>query len=503
MITQEIEKVKEKITTQRLESGDWIVNGRRFSNLEIFITRYFPHYLTKSTPAFLREIYSLLLKHRRLVFGGARELAKTMAVCVFYPSYCLTRSPDDPHYKGHIILISKTATMSEDSLSIISNEFLNNQLLKSEFPHLYPLQAVSKDTLKFATGQKVVAKGKDYQIRGAISTEGRPDLIVVDDPEETVDVESETSRRTLEDWFDRSVSNAVTGEGQLVLMGNIISALCFVYKVIHSENKYLDFIKKTYPIMVNNQSIWPDLWPMERIQAKRDSIGYRAFQSDYMCQPVQPEQALFHQEWIQFYKTLPENTTFDFIAGVDPAGFVEGGSIRKRDYWGLCIGAKALNGEFKDHIFIVGLYRFRLPDESAITKLFDICRPFRPEINIEQSGMTQLSGKFQRIQEHLGLYMTCRRVVHTRTSGDLFARMIRLTGMFETNKVHFKKEHTNLLDQELLPYPIVEHDDSVSALEIMLTRALEKRMAQQRQVVYNPLIQRYGLQPDEVTGLLR
>src|SRR3989337_2442486 len=57
------------------------------------------------------------------------------------------------------VVVSQTAEISQEFGRLLAMEFANNQLIRNDYSHLYPLVRDSADVLQFATGQVAFFKG--------------------------------------------------------------------------------------------------------------------------------------------------------------------------------------------------------------------------------------------------------------------------------------------------------------------------------------------------------
>ena len=63
---------------------------------------------------------------------------------------------------------------------------------------------------------------------------------------------------------------------------------------------------------------WPEYWTPERIQEKREFMGYRAFEKEYMNNPIK-EGSVFRKDWIRWKKILPLDKYDEIVAYCDPS----------------------------------------------------------------------------------------------------------------------------------------------------------------------------------------
>src|SRR3990172_5093904 len=390
------------------------------------------------------------------------------------------------------VVVSQTAEISQEFGRLLAMEFANNQLIRNDYSHLYPLVRDSADVLQFATGQVAFFKGLGYQVRGLLTPWGRPDLGIIEDPENNDSVRSDVMRRSLEEYILGSFIPAMNPvRHQIVVVGNIFNRLCLTNKIrTYEDGKFAQF--KTYAPSAEykdekgeRRSIWPSMWPIEKLDQRKALIGWRQYQCEYMNNPVSSDYAMIKEDCLRYYEKLPA-AKYECFISVDPAGAkVEPGRNKSRDYSAICVllsPVDFLKEELRD-FYVWYWIRFRksLPyvAEFVTNLYFEYRRWYSTHILGEEHGMYSISDEIGRCFEKRAAISqgVVKRIMRSKTTGDLELRMSKLLGLFEAGRVFFKPNMKPLIDEELLPFPWGQHDDTLSALEIALTHVNSRRFS--------------------------
>src|SRR4030066_2166840 len=317
---------------------DVIPAGGQVPDILRWVMQYLPYTIEKPYSQFHLTVYDLLAKEDRVLVAAFRGSAKSR-VLQKYVVWALCN-----FCWKNIIILSKTAEISSQFLAKVRSDLKNSKPIYDTYKSVvFPLQQDNNELLQIATGAMGSAKGKDYQIRGQQSLYGRPDLVIFDDPETTLDVKSDTARMNLETYFDQDLLKALNTErSQVIILGNIFDRLCFVKKIAdNKDNKYHDFKVYAPPGESKDEkgerrSLWPSLWPIERLDVER-ARGYLAYQCEFMNNPISSEYAMIKEHCPRVYEKLPSGRYECFVA-VDPAGAnTEAGRNKPRDYSGICV----------------------------------------------------------------------------------------------------------------------------------------------------------------------
>ncbi|MCC7477053.1 phage terminase large subunit [bacterium] len=265
-----------------------------------------------------------------------------------------------PLRKRNILIIGANQQEASAKLRLVVAELEGNPLLRllcgSGIAPLIDRKghrvAYGDSEIVLACGSRVRALGFGSKVRGQLFGGLRPDLIILDDPEDDLSVASPLSRRRLRDWCDSALLNSLdVTRGSLVWLGTLLrhdsvlaqwleekaadAALsqlegrrsnapqASAAQASHLTEKWsspegicsvleqsaLDFrpgsvntsppgstswqVIRLAALDEQERPLWPQRWSLAALQARRAEIGARAFAQEYMNQPFSRELLVF------------------------------------------------------------------------------------------------------------------------------------------------------------------------------------------------------------------
>lgn len=462
-----------------------------------FCRNYLPHYFNFPPARFHRELIELLEDRpvgpelsgadmpegkwgavRPVVVAAPREFAKT-TVCTF--GYVLHQICFG---KRHFIIIgSDTEDLASDITGYIFLELLYNDRLRQDFGELVKgTKAV--DDFVTTNDVRVKARGRGQRLRGLKHRQWRPDLVILDDLENDVNVRNPEIVNQILEWISAAVYPAMEANGNLFIIGTILRRRSALDVMLTSEEKpYCHFRRRIYrAITPEGKSLWEAKHPVARLLRQKQLMGTAAFNCEKMNEPVH-ESGIFRQEWIHYYHpdTLKDK---DLRVAVffDPS--LESGATA--DYKAvLTVGLAPQEMVF----YVLDAFIQKTTLEKALLTVCNRCREYRPQIIGVEDNFFQrlLLTEFERLGREQGLVLPLKGVTH-RVSKE--ARISALSPLLERAKIRFIRGHSDqeILVEQMLYFPSrTIHDDGPDALEgaIRLLQTLsptelEYRSAQSR-----------------------
>lgn len=175
----------------------------------------------KPTPPFHRDAWKLYTSsYPQVMCIAPRDHAKSTGLTFDYIlAEVLFRSSD------YVIIVSSTEDKASEQLSNISDELHDNEDLRVEFgvksfdtDGKQDIVVVMDDGHRF----RILARGAEQKIRGAMWKGKRPNLIVMDDAEDDEQVESKERRAKFRRWFFRAAKQALSKSGKIRVHGTIL-----------------------------------------------------------------------------------------------------------------------------------------------------------------------------------------------------------------------------------------------------------------------------------------
>ena len=112
-----------------------------------------------------------------------------------------------------IVPISCTATQAVMQGENLKRELMSNSMVQELFGSMKS-DNFSKDMWVTANGVAVMPRGSGQQVRGILFGNYRPDLIILDDLEDSESVRNEEQRAKLKEWVYADVLNSIDRAGK-------------------------------------------------------------------------------------------------------------------------------------------------------------------------------------------------------------------------------------------------------------------------------------------------
>lgn len=223
------------------------------------------------------------------VLSWARELAKSTVVfmCVMY--LVLTGK------KRNVLLISNSHDNAKRLLEPYKKAFENNELIKAYYGDLREFGSWTEDEFSITTGVSFRAIGALESPRGTRKDEVRPDVVLVDDFDTDADCRNPEIVTKKWKWFEDALfpTRSISEDLLVVFCGNIIAQDCCVKRAGEKADKWdvVNICDK------NGNSSWPEKNTQARIERIKAKISTRAFQQEYMNNPLAEGETFKEMTW--------------------------------------------------------------------------------------------------------------------------------------------------------------------------------------------------------------
>ncbi|TGL04989.1 hypothetical protein EHQ43_10110 [Leptospira bouyouniensis] len=253
--------LKRFLEKQKAQSGEGnpatLRRVKAIENFRVFLNTYFSHYFStefgEQQLELIEDIQAFAGKKGRgpmkIIRALSRGFGKSTILSLCGVMWLVLRR--DWHF---VIMVSASLTQAKGFLQKIVDECEDNELLISDFPELRPAkdqkgQNVAWNDLDivFRGGARIIAKGFLNAIRGTRYRQYRPDALIVDDPDEEKDVESDSRMQKKYRWFDRAALKLGAQWGiDVVLSYTTLSPNCVGEVIYNDTKKYWDWNRKKF-----------------------------------------------------------------------------------------------------------------------------------------------------------------------------------------------------------------------------------------------------------------
>lgn len=275
----------------------------------------------------------------------------------------------------------------------------------------------------------------------------RFDLILADDILDEENTATRNQREKVETWFWKTLRPCLAPGGSVIVLGTRW-AEGDLYEQLINEKKWPTFVRSA---IEDGQALWPELWPLERLEQEREAMGSALFACSYL-NDVSGLQAgnVFRREWFRYFDVLPEGN-YTWRMGVDLAV-----STKERADWTARV-VTATNERTKD-IYVVSVARTKT--EAAHQAFIGDGYAAFPLI----SSIVVESNQFaSALVQHM-LAETNWPIIGRRSDHDKLTRARAVAARYESGKIyHHRSLAGSDFEIELLSFP-KGHDDWVDAL---------------------------------------
>jgi len=486
-------------------------------DMEFFGRAYFPHYFSRPSPEFHRDLDAIwqqgVLKGRyplaprdaraisrmpgcRRAVAAPRGHAKSTTLTFKGTMHAVLYG-----YKHYPIILSDSSDQAEGFLENIRVEFEENGLIREDFGDLQG-KVWRNNVILTASGIKVEAIGSGKKIRGRKHRNWRPDLLVLDDIENDENVRTPEQRLKLSNWFNKAVSKAGDDYTDIVYIGTLLhydSLLAHTlsnpgyksikYKAVlafsdaedlwkqwediytdlsndsHEEDARAFFEAHREEMLEGTKVLWEEKLSYYDLMKMRVDEGEASFNSEEQNEPINPDDCLFQEEWLDYYNEAEvdfKDRNFIFFGFVDPSL----GKTKHSDFSAIITLAKHKATGYM-YVYDADIER-RHPDR-IIADILEKERRLRRDFGKGYKKFGCETVQFQWfLKEELvkasakaGLYLPVEEVPQT---ADKVLRIQTMQPDIKNKYIKFSRRHKRLLEQ-LLQFPMGAHDDGPDALE--------------------------------------
>lgn len=242
------------------------------------------------------------------VLSWSRELAKSTCVMMTVMFEVCTGK------KRNILLISNSHDNATRLLEPFKKAFENNAMLKAYYGDLREFGSWTADEFSITTGAAFRALGALESPRGTRKDEIRPDCVLVDDFDTDSDCRNPDIVNKKWKWFEEALfpTRSVSEDLQVIFCGNIIAKDCCITRAGEKADHW-DVVNI---VDAKGVSSWPEKNTPERIARIRSKISTKAFEQEYMNNPLSEGETFKEMVW---GKCPPLNKLSYAVCYSDPA----------------------------------------------------------------------------------------------------------------------------------------------------------------------------------------
>ncbi len=430
-----------------------------------FFHVYFAQYIKYETASFHGEIIELTEAEnlKLAVITAFRGSAKSTIVSLSYVLWSILGRQQ----KKFVLICSQTERQAQLFLHIIKKELETNEILKKDFGHLFEnADEWQKGALVLDRyDARIMASSPGNSLRGIRHKENRPDLIIIDDVEDTQSVRTQEMRDKTSEWFKGEILPAGQESTKIIVVGNYLHNDSLIARLKEAiQGNAVDGVYREYPLYDKaNNILWPGRFPtFDDIKAlEREINDPVTFHREYLLEIVATDDQVVHPAWLQYYDQLPPmEDVKKVVLSVDPA-----------------IGQEDTN----DYTAIVTAY---VSGYVENTKIYILPEPINKRMNFPltcetiESQVSQFDRKpYIVLVEQVNYQMAVVERLNERLvraegikvhGQDKRARLTTTTPFIKSGHVLFPKEGAKVLIQQLVGFGTERHDDLADAFSLMI-----------------------------------
>lgn len=437
--------------------------------------RFFMHEKKDLEPAEIHHRWSDLLLYgkKNIAIEAFRESAKTQIViranllhAVAYPQA----------HRSYIVIICATQRLASKKLLEVSRAIKADS--KSDRALCCLIDTINEDSglaleIAYTTGitVRIEAYGKGASVRGLSWGSKRPDLVIIDDPQDPEDARSETVTANDWDWFLSDVV-FLGQDSRVFLIGNNLGESCIIERVIaHASDLGFDVERVPIvhgaqevdgkPIVSTGTPVWPAKYTIEGIVSEMEgfsSLGkVDVWWRERMCRTIAPDSQIFKREYFKYFDTKLKTDGMSVYTCVDLA------SSKKATADQTAVVTVAVSPE--NHWFILDVDSGRYDPTETMDAIFRAVTKWRPLlVGIESVAYQSVLKHF--IEKEMPMRNSFFRIEPLKANNQKELRVGAMQPRFTTGTVWFRAlaGWVEDIERELLAFPHGLHDDIIDAL---------------------------------------
>ena len=251
----------------------------------------------EESPEFHADMVYDLGEHARNATAAPRGSAKSTVIGLEIP---LLLSLTRPHYE--IALGLSTDRQVEIRFDKLIPQLIENELILKDFGVVKPKRGRAiwnHHHLTLRNGAVISGQSVMGKKRG-----GRPQLYLLDDPENDPDSESQAAAQAVVEKFEvilfRQIIPMLESGSSIYWVGTLINRRSFLYHATTGDDPRFDYWnRKVLKAIAYDKEdskkvyvLWPEKWSQEVLEARRGEIGPSAFASEYCNEPVSDQERI-------------------------------------------------------------------------------------------------------------------------------------------------------------------------------------------------------------------
>lgn len=394
--------------------------------------------------------------------------------------FCITKVLRNPDIR--IMIGSKTQTQASAFLKEIRIHFEQNVNLIRIFGDWKKSRDNVWNDKEFTVNRRTVIK-KEATV-SALGASGAVvskhfDIIIGDDLVGFENARTEAQRKVLKEWFYSSLYPTLEPDGEIHILGTRYSPMDLYEDLIKSKN-YKVNVQQAITIKDGQEvSLWESKFSLEKLRSIREEAGLIIFNMQYQNNTELAKGKIFKYRYFRHFEEYEVDYALNRVRvkvldaqGVPfwiPVRIYMGADLAisedetsNNDYFVLTV----IGVDKNKNVYVLDYLKERLSFNAQLNAILDYGRNKFPMV--ERIGVETVQYQKSLAQEIRRLSLL--PVINIQTSKDKVTRAMRRSALFENGKVWFRIGMDDL-EECLLLFPEVDHDDLFDGLDFALTVA--------------------------------
>lgn len=394
--------------------------------------------------------------------------------------FCITKVLRNPDIR--IMIGSKTQTQASAFLKEIRTHFEQNVNLIRIFGDWKKSRDNVWNDKEFTVNRRTVIK-KEATV-SALGASGAVvskhfDIIIGDDLVGFENARTEDQRKVLKEWFYSSLYPTLEPDGEIHILGTRYSPMDLYEDLIKSKN-YKVNVQQAITVKDGQEvSLWESKFSLEKLRSIREEAGLIIFNMQYQNNTELAKGKIFKYKYFKHFEEYEVDYALNRVRvkvldaqGVPfwiPVRIYMGADLAisedetsNNDYFVLTV----IGVDKNKNIYVLDYLKERLSFNAQLNAILDYGRNKFPMV--ERIGVETVQYQKSLAQEIRRLSLL--PVINIQTSKDKVTRAMRRSALFENGKVWFRIGMDDL-EECLLLFPEVDHDDLFDGLDFALTVA--------------------------------
>ncbi len=428
-------------------------------NTKITAKVLFPDRFSLSFSPLHNKIFEVLDddSKQKVVIAAPRGFGKTSILMAYCAKNILFQD------RRYIVPVSCSSTLAVLQSENLKNELLTNEVIIKLFGSVKSSE-FSKEQWVTDSGIMVMPRGRGQQIRGLLYRNDRPDLILVDDLEDSESVYSEEQREKLKKWFFSDLMNSVHKGNKgwrVIVVGTVLHQDSLLENLLNDPNWYSlrlelfdDKFKSTWPEFMSDSDV------EKMVEEYRNHNMLDSLYMEYRNVPISPDSAEFKAEYFRYYVDSDLKDIEEVVVLIDPA------KTAKKTSDDSAIIAVGLSMS-KNKIFVLDLDAGRFHPDELYEKAFEMCRRYRSRVlAYEVTSLHEfISYPLKTAAAQKGMVL---EFIELQARGSKEERVRGLIPFYRRGEVFHNRANCGKLEAQLLSFPRSKKWDCMDVLAYII-----------------------------------